>query len=151
MLCQVEASWTRSSISKVERCHPPPAGLDQLETMIGGSHNPTLEISVKHPQLQDLDWLKLFSQLGVSKKMGGSPPEKNCQRAAPDLGEWRDGPHSLSWTRVFADMGRSKVGGVPCMANVSVNSRVLIMFCLTTFCPLQSGPKSPNVGFLSLR
>ena len=40
-----------------------------------------------------------------------------------------------------------KLVGVPCMANVSVNSRALILFA-DFFCPLQSGPKSPNVGFI---
>lgn len=115
--------------------------------MIGGSHNPTLEISVKHPQLQDLDWLKLFSQLGVSKKMGGSPPEK----IAKELHQiWEN--DEMVRTR-FREQGSlltwadQKLVGVPCMANVSVNSRVLIMFA-DYFCPLQSGPKSPNVGFL---
>lgn len=43
--------------------------------------------------------------------------------------------------------GNDKIVGVPCMANVAINYKVLIVF-QDFFCPLQKGPKSPRVGFI---
>ena len=40
-----------------------------------------------------------------------------------------------------------KMVGVPCMANVSKNSHVLVIFC-DYFCPQQTGPKAPRIGFI---
>ena len=141
----------RSSISRVGGATRHLLGWDNLkhlETMMGGNHKPTLETNIKHPQTQDCDWLELFSQLGVEPKiMGGIPPEQKAKELH-QLWEneemirfrFREQGSLLTW----AD---PKLVGVPCMANISVNSRVLIIFA-EYFCPLQSGPKSPHVGFL---
>ena len=43
--------------------------------------------------------------------------------------------------------GNDKILGVPCMANVAMNCKVLIVF-QDFFCPMQDGPKSPHVGFI---
>ena len=40
-----------------------------------------------------------------------------------------------------------KMVALPCMANVSKNSHVLVTFC-DYFCPQQTGPKAPRIGFI---
>jgi hypothetical protein len=73
--------------------------------------------------------------------------KKGHERASPMLGNeemirsrFREHGSLLLW-------GNDKIVGVPCMANVAINYKVLIVF-QDFFCPLQKGPKSPRVGFI---